>query len=86
MPELFIACGTEDFLYQENQLFKSHLEKLEIPFEYRENNMEFELEEFARLIRCGEYVNCHSKYSAWEMEVLDTVRRGNGVVFPADGK
>ena len=34
LPELFLACGTEDFLYQENLSFKSHLEKLQIPFEF----------------------------------------------------
>lgn len=36
LPALYMACGTEDFLYAENQLFKSHLEKISIPFEYRE--------------------------------------------------
>ena len=36
LPALFMACGTEDFLYNENCLFKKHLEDLEIPFEYRE--------------------------------------------------
>ena len=36
LPEIFLACGTEDFLYQENLLYKAHLEKLGIPFVYRE--------------------------------------------------
>lgn len=36
LPRLFLACGTEDFLYQENLLFKARLESLGIPFEFRE--------------------------------------------------
>lgn len=36
LPELYLACGTEDFLYQENLLFKAHLEKLGIPFAWHE--------------------------------------------------
>ncbi len=34
MPEFYVACGTEDFLYQENILFKAHLEKTGVPFEF----------------------------------------------------
>ncbi len=36
LPEFYIACGTEDFLIEENRLFKAHLEKLGIPFTYHE--------------------------------------------------
>jgi len=36
LPFLYLACGTEDFLYQENQMFKKHLEKLNVPFTYYE--------------------------------------------------
>lgn len=58
----------------------------DIPFDYHESNMDFEVEEFVRMIRAGESINRHSQYSAWEMKVLDTVRTQNGVVFPADGR
>lgn len=27
-PKLFMACGTDDFLYQDNLAFRPHLEKL----------------------------------------------------------
>ena len=36
LPRLFVACGTEDFLYEENRLFNAHLTKLGIPYELRE--------------------------------------------------
>lgn len=36
LPALFQICGTDDFLYQENLLFKAHLEKCGIPFKYKE--------------------------------------------------
>lgn len=55
-----------------------------VEFDYSETNMDFEVAEFARLIRNGEVKNEHSLYSELEMKVLDTVRRQNGVVFPAD--
>lgn len=32
LPRLFQCCGTEDFLYQDNILFKDHIEKL--PFDH----------------------------------------------------
>lgn len=35
-PELYMACGTEDFLLQENRSFKEHLEGLGVPFTYIE--------------------------------------------------
>ena len=55
-----------------------------IPFNYSETNMDFEVAEFARLIKEGEVKNEHSFYSELEMKLLDTVRRQNGVIFPAD--
>ena len=32
-PELFLACGTEDFLWQENVDFINHAKKLDVPLE-----------------------------------------------------
>ena len=32
LPRLYQCCGTEDFLYEGNQVFKNHIEKL--PYEY----------------------------------------------------
>lgn len=34
LPELFIACGTEDFLYQENLKHNEHLTKCGIPYTF----------------------------------------------------
>lgn len=56
----------------------------DIPFDFSENNMVFELSEFARLIKTGSFVNVHEEYSQMELELLDTVRKQNGIVFPAD--
>lgn len=36
IPKIYIACGTEDFLYQPNVEFKTFLEKLNVPFTYNE--------------------------------------------------
>lgn len=35
-PQLYMACGTEDFLYQDNLVFKAHAEKLGLPLTYSE--------------------------------------------------
>ena len=59
-------------------------DETEISFDYKENNMVFELEEFARLIENGCSHSEHLRYSEAEMRVIDEVRRQNGVVFPAD--
>ena len=56
----------------------------DIPFGFKENNMVFELSEFARLIRNGEHVNIHEEYSEMETELLDIIRAQNSIVFPAD--
>ena len=55
-----------------------------IPFNFSETNMDFEIAEFARLIRDGKVNNAHSRYSEMEMKVLDTVRAQNSIKFPAD--
>lgn len=36
LPRLYLECGTEDFLRQENLRFKEHLEKRNIPFTWKE--------------------------------------------------
>ena len=36
MPELYLAIGTEDFLYKENQLFRKFLTDNKVPFTYKE--------------------------------------------------
>ena len=56
----------------------------DIPFDLRENNMVFELSEFARLIRLGCPDLDHRRFSLAEAEILDRVRAMNGIVFPAD--
>jgi len=35
-PKIYLSCGTEDFLYQDNIRFKNHLEKLPFDFTYEE--------------------------------------------------
>lgn len=35
-PQLYVACGTEDFLYEDNLTFKAHAEKLGLPLTYAE--------------------------------------------------
>ena len=35
-PEVFMACGTEDFLYESNKKFRMHLDKLNFPYDYIE--------------------------------------------------
>ncbi|CAM3486106.1 alpha/beta hydrolase [Marinicrinis lubricantis] len=34
--ELYMCCGTEDFLYEDNQRFLKHLQRLEVPYIYEE--------------------------------------------------
>jgi putative tributyrin esterase len=36
IPQIYQCCGTEDFLYEDNLRFKSHLENLKISFTYSE--------------------------------------------------
>lgn len=56
----------------------------EIPFTTVDNNMIYELTEFARLCREGLVENEYLENSVIEMEIIDEVRRQNGIVFPAD--
>lgn len=37
IPALFQACGTEDFLYEDNIHFRDHLRKLDYDFHYQES-------------------------------------------------
>ena len=57
-------------------------EKLDVP--EKENNMNYELEEFLHLIREERYDHEYLENSALEMKVMDEVRRQLGIVFPAD--
>lgn len=36
LPDLYACCGTEDFLYGENQRFRTHANALDLPFTYEE--------------------------------------------------
>ena len=36
LPELYITCGKQDFLYQQNLKFKAHLEKLGVDFTFED--------------------------------------------------
>ena len=37
LPELFIQCGTEDFLYDDNQRFMKYLDEKGINYKYEED-------------------------------------------------
>lgn len=56
----------------------------EIPYETAENNMVFEVREFARLIEAKEVEHKYLKYSLDTIRVIDEARRQNGIVFQAD--
>lgn len=51
IPEIFLYCGTDDFLIEKNRLFKNHLEKLNIPCFYRESPGEHEWKHWDREIQ-----------------------------------
>ena len=36
LPRIYLAIGTEDFLYRENQIFRRFLEEQQVPFTYEE--------------------------------------------------
>ena len=36
LPDLYLSCGTEDFIYEHTTFFAGHLENLGIPFNYHE--------------------------------------------------
>ena len=42
LPRLFQCCGIEDFLYQDNLIFKEHIEKLPYDHTYVEDPGEHE--------------------------------------------
>ena len=50
----------------------------------KENNMSYEVAEFIRLIKGGTYNHQYLQNSRMEMELMDEVRRQQGIVFPAD--
>jgi predicted dehydrogenase len=49
-----------------------------------DKNLEYEAEEWARMIKTGDYSDLHSKYSLMALKVMDEARRQQNVVFPAD--
>lgn len=55
-----------------------------IPYTPVDNNMVFELAEFARLCREGMVCHPYLEDSVIEMEIIDEIRRQNGIVFPSD--
>lgn len=58
------------------------MERLEIP--ESPNNMHYEVQEFIRLIENEEIEHPYLEYSRMEMQLMDEVRRQQGIVFPAD--
>ncbi len=56
----------------------------EIPFTPAENNMIYELEDFARLCRAGAWEHPYLDASVIAMEIIDEIRRQNNIVFPSD--
>ena len=57
-------------------------EKLSFPS--LENNMSYEIEIFLDLIRKDEIRHPYLEYSRMELEIMDEMRRQQGIVFPAD--
>ena len=53
-----------------------------VRFSNPDGNMVHELREFCNIIRGGK--NFHMAYSDMEMQIIDEVRRQNGIIFPAD--
>lgn len=49
-----------------------------------ELNLNYEAEEWARLINLGRFTDEHVKYSLMSLEVMDEARRQQQIVFPAD--
>ena len=47
-------------------------------------NLEYEAEEWAKLINKGEFTDKHIKYSVMCIKVMDEARRQQNIVFPAD--
>ncbi len=55
-----------------------------VPYEAVENNMVFELSDFARLCREGIVEHEYLDASVIALEIIDEIRRQNGIVFPSD--
>lgn len=36
LPNLYISCGTDDFIYEATKAFTGHLDKLKVPYKYHE--------------------------------------------------
>ena len=53
-PSLYLCCGTNDFLYEENQSFKKYLDSIGLSYEYHEqpgsHNFEFWDAEIKRIL------------------------------------
>lgn len=49
-----------------------------------ENNMIYEAREWEKMIQNEDYTDRHSKYSFMSLSVMDTARKQQGVIFPAD--
>ncbi|MBO5649072.1 MAG: Gfo/Idh/MocA family oxidoreductase [Clostridia bacterium] len=58
----------------------------DIPVCTADNNMIYELEAFARLCRAGRWDHAYLENSVIEMEIIDEIRRQNGIIFPADAE
>ncbi|WP_246597420.1 Gfo/Idh/MocA family protein [Faecalicatena faecalis] len=55
-----------------------------LPYVPAENNMVYEVQEFARLVRENRVEHPYKKYSLDTLRVTDEARRQNGIVFQAD--
>lgn len=54
LPELYVCCGTEDFLYKSNVDFKNHMDKIGMKYTYHEqpgiHNWDFWDDELRRIL------------------------------------
>lgn len=57
-----------------------------LPFTPAKNNMIYEIREFIRLIENKEVNHKYLQYSLDAIQVIDEVRRQNGIVFPGENK
>ncbi len=61
-----------------------HAAGQQLPYAPADNNMVYQLADFARLIADGAVEHSALAVSAIQMDIIDEVRRQNGIVFPAD--
>lgn len=61
-----------------------HIEKLEIPS--ADNDMVYEIDTLLKLIENGQADHTYLKNSEIELKIMDTVRKQQGIHFPADDK